>query len=62
MCPTSPEAQCFKMGLTKLMYVTIFDLYTCYENLLIDNLAKTLYIVVLFDESLKEVVQKIQMD
>lgn len=44
------------------MYVTIFDLYTCYENLLIDNLAKTLYIVVLFDESLKEVVQKIQMD
>ena len=60
--PTSPEAHYFKTGPTKLMYITNFGLYPYYKNLLIDDLAKTPYIVVMFDESLSEALQKIQMD
>ena len=60
MWPTSPEANGFKIGSTKLMYVINFGSHPYYKNLLIDDLAKTPYIVVMFDESLNEVLQKSQ--
>ena len=44
MCSTSPESQ-------------DFGLLTLYKNLLIDGLAKTPSIVIVFDESLNEVLQ-----
>ena len=49
------------MGPPKLIYTTNFGLYPYYKNLLIDGLAKTPYIVVMFGESLIEVLQKSQM-
>ena len=60
--PTSPEAYDFKMGPIELMYVTNFGLYSYYKNLLIDDLTKTLFIVVTFDKSLNEALQESQID
>lgn len=44
------------------MYVTNFGLYSYYKNLLIDDLTKTLFIVVTFDKSLNEALQESQID
>lgn len=60
--PTSPEAYDFKMEPIELMYVTNFGLYSYYKNLLIDDLTKTLFIVVTFDKNLNEALQESQID
>ena len=62
MCPTSPEAQDFKMGYTKLGYVANHGLYTYYKGLLKEDLLQSPFIAILFDESLNEVLQKSEMD
>ena len=56
MCLTSPARQDFKLRPTKLMCATNFGLYSYCKNLLTDNLAKTPYIVVMFDQPLNEVL------
>ena len=48
MCPTSPEAKCFKMGCNKLKYVVNHRLYP--------------FITIMFDGSLNEIVQQSEMD
>ena len=55
MCPTSPKSQDFKIRPIKWMYVTNIGFYPYYKNLLIDGLAKTLDILVMFNKSLNEV-------
>ena len=56
MCLTSPARQDFKLRPTKLMCATNFGLYSYCKNLLTDNLTKTRYIVVMFDQPLNEVL------
>ena len=65
MCLTSPEAQEFKMGPTKWMFVTNIGFYPCYKNFLNIRILRIFiapYIVVMINESLNEVLQKSQMD
>ena len=62
MCPTSPEAQTFKMGPTKLMYVVNHGLHPYFKNLLTTDIAASPYVTPMFDESMNDVLQKSEMD
>ena len=62
MCPSSPEAQNFKMASTKLMYVVNHGLYPYFKELLQTEVAAAPYITPMFDESMNDVLQKSEMD
>ena len=60
MCPTSPEAKCFKMGCNKLKYVVNHGVYPYFREELDRDVDKSPFIAIMFDESLNEIVK--QMD
>ena len=57
ICPDSQNAQDFQMRGDKLKYVTNHGLYPYYKDLL-----KSPFIVVMFDGSLNQVLQRSEMD
>ena len=62
MCPTTPEAKCFKMAHNKLKYVVNHDLYPYFREVLDRHVDKLPFIIIMFDESLNEIVQQNEMD
>ena len=62
MFPTSPEARDFKMGPDKLMYVVNHGLYPYFKDLLKEDLLQSPFLVILFNESLNDILQKSEMD
>lgn len=62
MCPTSPEAKCFKMGRNKLKYVVNHGVYPYFREELDRDVDKSPFIAIMFDESLNEIVKQSEMD
>ena len=62
ICPTSPEAKCFKIGRNKLKYVVNHDLCPYFREELDRDIDKSPFITIMFDESLNEIVQQSEMD
>ena len=62
ICPTSSEAQTFKMASTKLMYVVNHGLYPYFKKLLDTDIGASPYTTSMFDESMNDVLQKSEMD
>ena len=62
MCPTSPEAKCFKMERNKLKYVVNHGVYPYFREELDRDVDKSPFIAIMFDESLNEIVQQSEMD
>ena len=62
ICPTGLEPKYFKMGRNKLKYVVTHGLYPYFREKLDSDVNKSLFISIMFDESLNEIVQQSEMD
>ena len=62
MCLTNPEAKCFKMGQKKLKYVVNHGPYLYFREDLHHSVNKSLFITIMFDESLNKIDQKGEID
>ena len=62
MFPDSAIAQGFQLSETKCRYMTVFGLGPYVQDLLYDNIKQSKHYVILFDESLNQMLQKKQMD
>ena len=62
MCPTRPLAKYFKMGRNKLLYDVNHGLSPYFREELDRDVGKSPFIIIMFDESLNEIVQLSEMD
>ena len=62
MCPTGPEAKCFRMGRNKLKYVVNHGLHPYFREELGCDVDKLPFLTIMFGESLNEIVQQSEMD
>ena len=61
MCQTDPELSKFQMGRTKLHYVINYSLFPHFKQMILDEILKSPFMSVLYEESLKESIQKSEM-
>ena len=62
MLPDSTIAKSFQLGADKIRCMTNYGIATYFKGLLMDSLKKSDCFVVLFDESLNDVLQSFDMD
>jgi hypothetical protein len=62
MCQTNPVSSKFQMGRTKLQYMVNHGLFPHFKQMILDEILKSPFMTVLFDESLNDSIQKSEMD
>ena len=62
MCQTDPVSSKFQMGRTKLQYLVNHGLFPHFKQMILDEILKSPFMAVLFDESLNDSIQKSEMD
>ena len=62
MCQTDPVSSKFQMGKTNLQYVINHSLFPDFKQMILDEILKSSFMSVLYDESLNESIQKSEMD
>ena len=62
MCQTDPVSSKFQMGRTKLHYEINHGLFPHFKQMILDEILKSPFMSVLYDNSLNESIQKSEMD
>ena len=62
ICQTDPVSSKFQMGRTKLQYVINHGLFTHFKQMILDEILKSPFMSVLYDESPHKSIQKSEMD
>ena len=62
MCQTDPVSSKFQMGRTKLQYLVNHGLFPHFKQMILNEILKSPFMAVLFDESLNDSIQKSEMD
>ena len=62
MCQADPVSSKFQMGRTKLQYVINHGLFPHFKQMILDEILKSPFLSILYDDSLNESIQKNEMD
>ena len=62
MCQIDPVSLKFQMGITKMQYLINHGLFPHFKQIILDEILKSPFMSVLYEESLKESTHKSEMD